>query len=191
MGCSWFLYKAKFLCHLLAKYGIEKRKNGAGGRVYIFGGRSERREQIVLYYTSVFDFCDCVAVGSLEMGKIVGFSCLRLCKLRIWLFGNRHWNPHRDFGFFAFIILIWRQWDFTGFCWSFLGRDQKNRRICIICPISEKIECFLIFGYFGENFCWICINALKNRFAPVKFRVGHYEKSLIFFHENEAFRCFF
>lgn len=51
--------------------------------VYIFGGRSERRGQIVLYYTSVFDFCDCIAVGSLKWGGIVGFPCLRLGKLRI------------------------------------------------------------------------------------------------------------
>lgn len=48
----------------------EKRE---GGRVYIFGGRSERREQIVLYYTSVFDFCDCAAVGSLKWGELLVF----------------------------------------------------------------------------------------------------------------------
>lgn len=63
----------KFVCHVLAKYGIEKRRNGTGGRVYIFGGRSERREQIVLYSTSVFDFCDCAAVGSLKWGELLVF----------------------------------------------------------------------------------------------------------------------
>lgn len=63
----------KFVCHLLAMYGIGKRRNGGGGRVYIFGTGETGREQIVLYSTSVFDFCDCVVVDSLEWGELLVF----------------------------------------------------------------------------------------------------------------------
>lgn len=145
----------KYLCHVLAMYGIGKRRNGGGGRVYIFGTGETGREQIVLYYTSVFDFCDCAAADSLKRGEL-------LISL-VWDWVNSEFGVWKSalkstswFWLFCFYNLVLEKVRFYGF-WVIVLRErsEKIREYALFFRYRKKLSDFLFLvileNFFVEN----------------------------------------